>query len=113
MNELLTALVAAAKVGFEAPNCHLCLGDKTRHEYREDAFGNPSVVDTREPCRMCHATGLDASDPERLIGHAFVRLYYKHRMSLRAIDGALDLDGTPAGLATALLRLVAQGGGAA
>ncbi len=71
MTPLLQALVAASKVGFDAPKCHLCLGHKTRHEYREPTtYGGAYAYDTGEPCRMCHATGFDVSDPDRLVGRA-------------------------------------------
>lgn len=120
MNELLTALVAATKVGFDAPKCSSC--EDGEIESGELAWGYP--------CANCHATGLDASDPERLIGRA---LRYLIGNDWTVIQGPFDTiahpwmlkwpdenagekephDGTPAGLATALLRLVARVGGAA
>jgi hypothetical protein len=73
-------------------------------------------------CLDCHATGLDASDPERLIGRALVWLLARgleakvtwHTLDVFTLADPDDHhdthDGTPAGLAAALLRLVARVG---
>lgn len=88
MNELLTALEAAAKVGFDAPECPDC------HKSRF--------------CPTCRGTFLDASDPEKLIGRAERWLWVRHRNE-RAFDPRLVSDEAHAAI---LLRLVAQTGGA-
>lgn len=108
MNELLTALVAAQKVGFDAPECPDC------HKSRS--------------CPTCRGTFLDASDPFGLIGRALMALQFsepqfkRHGMFAGPVVHLGDPncsatvsghhDGTPTGLATALLRLVARVGGA-
>ncbi len=106
MTPLLQALTDAAKAGFDAPECPDCY--KSRH------------------CPACRGTGLDASDPERLIGRALLALLpiepqFKRHGILRGpvihlgdpdcpatVSG--HHDGTPTSLATALLRLVARVG---
>lgn len=119
MTELLTALVAASRVGFDAPGCQFCSGYGVDPETGHDPY----------PCSACHATGLDASDPERLIGRAMMVLHLvepqfkRHGMFGGPVVHIGDpecpatvsgyYDGTPASLATAMLRLVARTGGAA
>lgn len=126
MTPLLDALVAAQKVGLDAPVCAACLG-------RSVAPPNPGFE--KFGCHRCDATGLDASDPERLIGRADMWLHGRACDVLRrwatnevvvswsipasalapgaTPPGHLEPhDGTPTGLATALLRLVARVGGA-
>lgn len=140
MNELLTALVAAAKVGFDAPKCGGC----PRHAVNE--FGDCAhwckscLPEGPLVCAHCSGTGLDASDPEKLIGRAMGWLRERKEHVLAPWDtGEVELvrinpenlmefyghgreavwerheahDGSPVGLATALLRLVARVGGAA
>lgn len=123
MNELLTALVAAAKAGLDAPRCPFCTdGLRVIHSPEDATFLRPSE---ELPCSTCHNTGLDASDPERLIGRAESWLLARGldiKVTWRTLDvfTLADPDGyheqhdsTPAGLAIALLRLVARVGGAA
>lgn len=125
MTPLLEALVAASKVGFDAPKCGHCYG-----------LGSWTQASTgvRLSCIDCNATGVDAGDAEFLIGLADLWLHGRSCDVLRrwatneiivfwdVIDSALPPadrvapelverhDGTPAGLATALLRLVARVG---
>lgn len=120
MTPLLEALCDAAKVGFDAPKCRRCDGcGQVQGEY----------TGYFRLCSLCHATGLDALDPERLIGRAHAWLLFTHthpNLSLfpktahftlhgSAYGSVIRLehenhDGTPTGLATALLRLVARAG---
>lgn len=140
MSELLKALQAAAAVGFDAPRCGKC----PRHAVNEHgdcaSWCRACLPDGPSPCPHCHATGLDASDPERLIGRALFCLHKRNEHVLLPWDTATVEtvrinpenfmeyyghdreavaereevhDGTPTGLATALLRLVARVGGAA
>lgn len=122
MNELLTALVAASKVGFDAPKCPGCSG---RGWYAGLArHGESTDVGPIRDCQDCFGAGLDASDPERLIGRAESWLLARG-LDIKVTWRALDVftlvdpdgyherhDGTLVGLATALLRLVARTGGA-
>lgn len=126
MTPLLEALQAASKVGFDAPVCDKCEG---RGRY---------YCCPEHPCDWCDATGLDASDPEKLIGRAMMWLWSRNsnvtdadylNISAAARDAetgcgvrGLKLfgcykferhDGTPTSLAAALLRLVARAGGKA
>ncbi len=126
MTPLLQARPDAVRVGFDAPKCQACdgageLADETRTYVRN--------------CCRCHATGLDASDPYGLMGRAMVWLWSHERNATDAeypnISAAIRdaetgcgmrglklvddykferHDGTPTGLATALLRLVARVG---
>ena len=138
MNELLTALQAAAKAGFDAPKCNMCNGAASVavrscwmcEDYGRDHAHDCEPPPSSKPCARCHATGLDASDPERLIGRAAGWLLKrKHYPAIHTylvnvcfvnyteVGDMLELDqahdGTPAGLATALLRFVVWVGGAA
>lgn len=124
MSELLEALQAAAVVGFDAPACYWCSAGPmaTREEYRRN-------------CNDCHGAGIDASDPFGLIGRAMTWFWTQGRnvtddeylsisaavrdaetgCGMRGLKLAGDHrverhDGTPAGIATALLRLVARVG---
>lgn len=122
MTPLLEALCDAAKVGFDAPKCRRCDGcGQVQGEY----------TGYFRLCSLCHATGLDASDPERLIGRAHAWFHDNacdvlHRWPTNEVRAFRDIpirlipngatppeyverhDGTPTGLATALLRLVAR-----
>lgn len=124
MTPLLEAAVAAREVGLEMPKCDRCEGRGRYHCCPEHL------------CDWCDATGLDASDPERLIGRAMMWLWSRNsnitdaeypNISAAARDAetgcgmrGLKLfgyyrferhDGSPTSLATALLRLVARVGG--
>jgi hypothetical protein len=84
-------------------------------------------------CPACQGAGLDASDPERLVGRAHAWLHANacdvlHRWPTNEVIVYWDVpvgamppgqvarelverhDGTPTGLATALLRIVARVG---
>jgi hypothetical protein len=128
MSPLLEALQAAVKAGFDAPACkdRWCRGGRQHWLDREQTI-----------CRTCEGTGLDASDPYGLIGRALVRLrqtgthvllpwdtgevetvwlhagsndpWHSHDREAKPEDSEPH-DGTPTGLATALLRLVARVG---
>lgn len=116
MTPLLEALQAASKVGFDAPVCDKCEG---RGRY---------YCCPEHPCDWCDATGLDASDPEKLIGRAMMWLADRNSVTLYGSPVVLkpsvflghqytpdheeDHDRTETGIATALLRLVARVGGA-
>lgn len=126
MRELLTALVAASKVGFDAPGCAPCQGTALDWvSCSGDACLPVRGCLACPQCRHCSGTGLDASDPEKLIGRAESWLLARG-LDIKVTWQALDVftlvdpdgyherhDGTPAGLATAILRLVARVGGAA
>ena len=112
MNELLQALQAAANAGFDAPPCNDCHGNAAWAGIDGEGWYE---------CPACHATGLDASDPERLIGRAMADLHCNRRMSLHRIGADIDSDliklppmdddGDRQGeFATALLRLVTRFG---
>lgn len=128
MNELLNALQAAAKAGFDAPKCRACGGNGSNFSAR--TFDDIA-------CKRCKETGLDASDPFGLIGRAMMWLWSQKRnvtddeypnisaairdaetgcgmRGLKLVDdyAVKRHDGTPTGIATALLRLVARVGGA-
>jgi hypothetical protein len=117
MNELLQALTDAAKVGFDAPRCRPCIERPvTRFTFSGEPL--PNLV----YCPVCHATGLDASDPERLIGRAMVWLLARgleakvtwHTLDVFTLADPDDYhechDNTPTGLAAVLLRIVARVG---
>lgn len=130
MSPLLEALVAASKVGFDAPRCSFCTSGT-----RVDHFSWPSVNSGKATvlkCAACRGTGLDASDPERLIGRAeqWLMSKYQHpRLESYPTTTHFSIHGsaygvvvrleheshnrTPEGRATALLRLVARVGGEA
>jgi hypothetical protein len=121
MTPLLQALTDAAKVGLDGPKCAACYGNGSN-------FSGHLFDDIA--CKWCHATGLDASDPERLIGRAMVwlesemhQVTFTQRVALsRNLPNTVQTnhttlgarkehhDGTPTGFATALLRLVARVG---
>lgn len=138
MSPLLDALVAASKVGFDAPKCAKC----PRHAVNE--FGDCAhwckscLPEGPLVCAHCEGTDLDASDPFGLIGRAMMWLWSQKRnvtddeypnisaairdaetgcgmRGLKLVDdyAVKRHDGTPTGLAIALLRLVARVGGAA
>ena len=129
MNDLLAALVAASKAGFDAPRCGWCIPDDAPE-------GNEWSQGSRQRCVHCLTTGLDASYPFGLIGRAMGWLWGQKRnvtddeypnisaairdaetgcgmRGLKLVDDYVVKrhDGTPTGLATALLRLVARVGG--
>lgn len=142
MTPLLEAAVAAREVGFDAPRCLNCQWCETCMSRAfpfecdpacEDCGGSglrPVSDEDTGLCVDCDSTGLDASDPEHLIGRAqdwLLSKYAHPNLSLfpktahftihsSAYGSVVRLehenhDGTPAGLATALLRLVARVGG--
>lgn len=127
MTPTLEALQSAAKAGFDAPECLDCMG--------RGGFATPDGEGWHH-CFTCHATGLDASDPERLIGRAMAWLQHKGATNTARRDDdwhappfKVDFtwptcvglpcsvtiteahDGTLTGLAAAMLRLVARVGG--
>lgn len=138
MTPLLQALQAAAAVGFNAPCCKFCTDGLQTISSPDDArFLRPAE---ELPCSACDATGLDTSDPERLIGRAMGWLYahkqhvlvphdtaevetvdlraerhesYSYHEREAVSDDSQPHDGTETGIATALLRLVVRVGGKA
>ena len=129
MTPLLEAAVAARKAGFDAPRCYhcgwcgMCAGSGAKDCPLCGGEGLRGAKAARErDCAHCHATGLDVSDPERLIGRAFAWLVdrglldsSRHMQTWSDWNGGPKLheehDRTPTGLAAALLRLVARVGG--
>ncbi len=112
MTPILQALTDAARVGFDAQPCRSC------------PYRGPAAVG---PCSVCEGTGLDASDPERLIGRAerwllaresYPRIwtfpasvvYFWTDASGKERDVSALHDNTAGSHATALLRLVARVG---
>lgn len=129
MTPLLQALQAAARAGFDAPRCKFCTDGLQAIASPDDAtFLRPAE---ELPCPACDATGLDASDPERLIARAIAHLHDHARdvvfryatnevtvysdVSPSCLPPGVPLpqdserhDGTATGRATALLRLAAR-----
>jgi len=128
MTPLLQALSYAARVGFDAPRCRPCIERPvTRFTFSGDPL--PDLM----YCFACQGTGLDVSDPERLIGRALVWLESRacdvlHRWPTNEVIVYWDVpvgafppgqvarelierhNSTPESRATAILRLVARVG---
>lgn len=144
MSELLKALqaaAAAAAVGFDAPRCGRCNGSAVATiracQKVHDCGDEPDQCDPPaciKSCHRCHATGLDDSDPERLLGRAMAWFWLKGydicdrpldycnpggKRCLKVVMKVVMEDvkephnKTAKDRATAILRLVARVGGAA